>query len=315
MSHPAPTPQPVAHLIRYRTGTSADLLPTYSLFLDSVEDLAVRLGTMSPDTRSDQAERAKDLARWRPLVEHLTATADQYWVAEHNGQLLGYARSILRDDVRELTDFFVSPQAQSDGVGRELLQRAMPRGARASYIIATQDLRAQALYHKLGHYQICAIYTFHHNIAQLAPPTLPQHDLLIEPITPQYIPMLAKLDQAVHSYRRDVDHDWLMANRSGFILLRDQRAVGYGYVGQPFSGPFVMIDAADYPAALAHAEQLAIAQRFENLGLDIPMLNRTAINYLLGRGYQMSPFFCFYMASGQPLHVDKTIVMAPMIII
>jgi predicted SPOUT superfamily RNA methylase MTH1 len=32
-------------------------------------------------------------------------------------------------------------------------------------------------------------------------------------------------------------------------------------------------------------------QGMETFGLDIPMLNRRVIDYLLGRSYQVSPFF------------------------
>jgi hypothetical protein len=76
-----------------------------------------------------------------------------------------------------------------------------------------------------------------------------------------------------------------------------------------------MLDKADYPAALAHAESIAFAQGYESFGLDVPMLNLTAIKYLMERGYQMSPFFCFYMCDQQRIHVDKTIITGPMIMI
>jgi hypothetical protein len=227
---------------------------------------------------------------------------------------VGYARSILRDGVRELTEFFVSPHAQTGGVGRELLARAMPSGAARNYILATLDLRAQARYHKLGVYQICAVYTFLRKPERIQPPNSSSGDVAIVPITPDHLPMLAELDLAIHGHRRDEDHAWLLKNRAGFLMLRQEQAVGYGYVGR-YSGPFVMLHESDYPAALAHAESVAATQSLENFGLDVPMLNRTAVAYLLGRGYRMSPFLCFYMSDGHPPNIDKTIVTAPMIMI
>jgi hypothetical protein len=234
-------------------------------------------------------------------------------VAERAGEPVGYARSIVRDGVRELTEFFVLPQAQTGGIGRELLARAMPPGAERTYIIATIDLRAQARYHKLGAYQICAIYTFHRKPENSSLPES-RHDLTIVPIIPDHLPRLADLDLAIHGHKRDEDHVWLMKNRSGFLVCRQDRAVGYGYVGR-FSGPFAMLDERDYPATLAHAESIAASQGLEEFGLDVPMLNRTAIDYLLRRDYQMSPFFCFYMCDAKPQHVDRTIVTSPMIMI
>lgn len=300
----------------FRRGTQDDLVAAHTLFLDTISDLVWRMGIQDGDRVPSPEERTEDLLRWQPILNYLTETADQYWIAERDGQLMGFARSIVRDGVRELTEFFVSPNAQSDGIGRELLNRAMPAGARRTYIMASLDLRAQALYHKLGVYQVCALYTFYQKLAHLPPPPdASTSDLAIVPITPEHIPMLAKLDQATHGHRRDEDHLWLMGHRSGFLLMRHQDAVGYGYVGDPYSGPFVLLEATDIPIALAHAESIAFAHGFDSLGLDVPMLNRTAIEYLLARGYHMSAFFCFYMCSEQPLHVDKTIITGPMIMI
>ena len=63
------------------------------------------------------------------------------------GQLLGWARSIERDDHLELTHFFVDTNTQGSGVGHELLDLAFPvhRGKQRS-IIATTNPRALSLY-------------------------------------------------------------------------------------------------------------------------------------------------------------------------
>jgi GNAT superfamily N-acetyltransferase len=313
--------------IVFRPGTAHDLEATHSLFLDTITDLVWRMGIQDGERTPSESERIADFRRWRPLLEFLTATADQYWVAERDGELLGFARSILRNDVRELTEFFVSPKAQSYGIGRELLARAMPPGASRTYIMASLDLRAQALYHRLGVYQLCAVYTFHkqheHFIPQdqasaqeQAADQIYNADVpTIVAMTPEHLPLMAHLDETIHGHHRDIDHAWLMAHRRGFMLMRDNKAVGYGYVGNPYSGPFVMLNTADYPAALVHAEYLAHELGYATLGVDVPMLNRTAVKFLLNRGYHMSTFFCFYMCDQQPQHVDKTIITAPMIMI
>jgi GNAT superfamily N-acetyltransferase len=355
----APQNQVPEAQIHYRRGTAADLTAAHALFFDTISDLVWRMGIQDNEPTPSKAERDADFRRWQPVLEHLTATADQYWIAERDGELMGFARSILRDNVRELTEFFVSPRAQSDGIGRELLARAMPPGARRTYIMASLDLRAQALYHKLGVYQISAVYTFAKNRERFVPLqpnvqtpaqseaqsvrsedqttdqpidratevatevareitkeiTIDEDTPSIIPMTAEHLPMLAALDETIHGHHRDMDHAWLMAQRAGFLLLRDDRAVGYGYVGEPYSGPFVMLNTADFPVALAYAENFALEHGFANFGVDVPMINRTAIRFLLDRGYQMSPFFCFYMCDEQPLHVDKTIITGPMIMV
>src|SRR3712207_7374197 len=59
--------------------------------------------------RSTANATAGDAAAWelrRPLFEHLAATCEGWWLAEddRSGELLGYARAILRDGTRELTE-------------------------------------------------------------------------------------------------------------------------------------------------------------------------------------------------------------------
>ncbi len=304
--------------VTVRPGTADDLVATHTLLLDAISDLVWRMGIQDGARTPSESERLADLQRWRPILEYLTATADQFWIAERNGELLGFARSIVRDGVRELTEFFVSPRAQSDGVGRELLARAMPPGARRTYIMASLDLRAQALYHKLGVYQVCAVYTFHQDhmrFRALNTSETTSGAPSFVPLTAEHLPLLAQLDEMILGHRRDRDHAWLMDQRQGFIAFLDTKPVGYGYVGEPYSGPMLMLNTADFPAALAYAEQIAREQNFQGVGFDVPMLNRTAIKYLLNHGYRMSQFFCFYMCDQQPLHVDKTIITAPMIMV
>ena len=65
-----------------RTPSSAARSPTCS----------TRQGQSWPWVEQDETEWLK----WRPLFEHLEATADEAWGAELDGQLVGYARSIRR---------------------------------------------------------------------------------------------------------------------------------------------------------------------------------------------------------------------------
>jgi hypothetical protein len=67
----------------------------------------------------------------------------------------------MRDGVRQLTEFFVMPAAQSSGVGKSLLEYAFPSDdARRRVIIATTDSRAVARYLKTGVYPRFPIYYF-----------------------------------------------------------------------------------------------------------------------------------------------------------
>lgn len=294
----------------YRPGTHADLPALHRLLMRSVADLAWRLGIQTGTRRPTDAEIDDEWQLWRGLMEHLTLTGDQFWVAENSTRTLGYARSVLRDGVRELTELFVDPDQQEEGIGRELLARAMPRGTQRQVILASLDLRAQARYLKLGLRQVCAVFTF------LRPPQPPPTSgkLTYAPLTPAHLPLLDEFDQTFLGHRRPEDHTWLIQNREGFLALRGREPVGYGYVSH-FSGPFVLRAPQDYPDVLAHAETLAAQQKLTTIALDVPMLNQHAVEALLDRGFKMSPFFCFYMCDAAPHGVDHTIVTAPMLLL
>jgi len=113
-------------MLTFRPGAVEDSLACYQVFRASIIDFGERTGVMAITGGDDPTVLEKLWNRRRGLFEHLARTAEHFWLAEDAGQILGYARSIKRGGVRELTEFFVLPGQQSAGVGRELLARAFP---------------------------------------------------------------------------------------------------------------------------------------------------------------------------------------------
>jgi hypothetical protein len=56
-----------------------------------------------------------------------------------------------------------------------------------------------------------------------------------------------------------------------------------------------LLDERDFPAVLAHAESQAAA-RGESFGVEVPLINRAALRYLLARGYRMDTFVALFMS-------------------
>jgi len=103
--------------ITLRRATSGDTEPCYQLFIESVVDLTARQGTpWDPDV-------ADVWLRMEPIYTLLAEHAAEWWVAEDaaSGELAGYARSVERGGLFELTEFFVRPGRQSAGVGTLML--------------------------------------------------------------------------------------------------------------------------------------------------------------------------------------------------
>lgn len=277
-----------------RSGAPADSPALFRVFRRTIFDLRLRLGLAQAEEAPDTAVLDKEWEQVRPLYEHMAHTADRLWVAERDNEIIGFARSIIRDGVRSLTEFWVLPHEQASGVGRELLRRAFPDDARYRYIIATVDTRAQARYMKAGLYTRFSLYLFQRQ---------PEIRTLDTDLTFRQMEATAvdaqivdRLDREVLSYRRRPEHNWFRKNRQGYIYLRDGEPVGYGYAGKQ-SGPFVLLDKGDFPTVLAHAETAVARQGREQVEFVTPTVNETAVDHLLAHGYRLQPFFCQLMTS------------------
>ena len=85
---------------------------------------------------------------------------------------------------------------------------------------------------------------------------------------------------------------------------------GYGYAGGPSSGPFALLNGGDVPAAIAHAEDAAVRAGTE-FGVDVPLVNRRAIEYLVRQGYQMSGFITLLMSDAPFGDFERYVFTSP----
>ncbi|MGK2851028.1 MAG: N-acetyltransferase family protein [Candidatus Limnocylindrales bacterium] len=294
----------------YRLADPRDSLACFELFEAAIDDLGRRTGGAANATAGDPA--AWDIRR--PLFDHLAATCDQWWIAEDEatGAAVGYARSILRDGVRELTEFFVAPSAQGGGIGRGLLERAFPAdGARHRAIVATIDPRAIARYLREGLDARVPMAGF-----EAAPRDMSvETDLVREPILAEAPPYaeLAAIDRAVLDFRRDEEHEWLAGQRTGWLYRRDGAAVAYGYhAARPtWGGPFAALGARDLPVLLADAESAAAAAGHPTVTFDVPLSARAAVDHLLGRGFRVDPFVMLFFTDGPTEGLDRYVLTSP----
>jgi GNAT superfamily N-acetyltransferase len=295
--------------VRYRRGSPEDDRAIHAVFIEAVNEIDRRLGTVDAFEPGDRAAIEADWAKRRTLFEHLGATADEQWVAEDEAGIVGYARSILRGGLRELTEYFVMPGRQGGGVGRELLDRAFPaEGAEHRAIIATFELPALSRYLRTG----LGARSVIGNLYRRPEAARVETDLVAEPAVADEATMdvLGAVDLEVLGHRRDVDHGWLLAGRQGILHRRDGRVVGYGYVGA-YSGPFAALDPADLPAIVADGEARAAAAGNEDFGLWLPLVNATLAAWLLDRGYRLDPFLVVLLSDAPMDGLDRYVVTSP----
>ncbi|MDX1524588.1 MAG: GNAT family N-acetyltransferase [Anaerolineae bacterium] len=294
--------------VTYRPGTNDDSFTVFEIFVRTILDLSRRMGVETISGGQDESALQKLWARRRPLFEHLARTGEHFWLAEKEGQPIGYARSILRDGLRELTEFFVLPDQQSAGVGRELLNRVFPaEGARHRSLVATPDTPAMVRYLKANVYPHGIVNYFSRKPRQVEVAT----DLAFEPMSasPDTLDHLWAVDQVLLGHRRDVDHIWLLDTRQGYLYRRAGQVAGYGYVGD-YSGPFAVLDDTDFPAVLAHAERQA-SDITDEFGLEVPLENRAVVDYLLAQGFRMEDFITLFMSDARIGKFENYILTSP----
>lgn len=276
--------------ITYRMGTLADSEEVFRVFTESIIDLGERTNVMAITGGRDPQVMDSIWQKRKPMFEFLAQSAAQFWVAEQAGRIIAYARSIEHDGVMDLTEFFVTPPAQSGGVGRELLARAFQsHTAQYRSVIATLDDRALTRYMKAGVYARFPIKYFSRKAEKVDVKT----DLRADPLViDQHLADLNRIDRVVLGHARATVHRWLASARTGFVYRRKDDVVGYGYPG----GPFALLNENDIPAALAHAESQAALRR-EDFGVETPLVNRKAIQYFMDRNYRMDSFTVVLMSN------------------
>ena len=279
--------------ITYRKATANDSYAVFQVFSTSIIDLGERTNVMAI-TGGNHPEVLESLwSHRRFLFEYLAESAAQFWVAEEEGKIVGYARSIKHDGLMDLTEFFVLPNQQSAGVGRELLACAFPETeAIHRVIVATMDERALSRYLRADVYARFPIKYFSRKAEKVTVET----DLQIESLQIDlHLDDLNRIDKQIIGHTRGDIQRWVATTRDGYVYKRDGEIVGYGYVGGG-NGPFALLDENDYAAVLAHAESL-MAEKGEEFGAETPFINRRAIQYFLERKYRIDSFTVLFMSN------------------
>jgi GNAT superfamily N-acetyltransferase len=294
--------------IHYRRGVIDDSAAVFGAFYRSMVDFAQRNGYAAREGPDAPPPVEQAWPRRQGLFEHLAASADEFWVAEQQGEIVGYARSILREQVQELTELFVVPELQSTGIGGELFRRGFPeRGARRRLIIATADPRALPLYLRAGLFPESPVaYLAHRPAAQpLA------SDLEFEELRPRTRQSeLDRIDRQVLGFARPEDHAWLQTERKGFIARRGREVVGYGYHGKS-SGPFAAALESDLPVLLAHGETMAAEEGRPEFGVDLPLASRLVVDHLLARGFRLDPFLAHFLSDSPGVRLANYVFPSP----
>lgn len=262
----------------------------------SIRDLSRRTGKPPPHLTP---------SNFLPFFRHALATdADGFRVAVSDGAVVAYAITILREQTHFLAQFFALPGKQSQGIGRPLLARAFedphPPPGHARCVIASLDLRAQALYLKFGMQPRTIVYFVSGKPAVTGTPRVELRQ--IGPTgrpTRRALELAARFDRPLREVRRDADQRYVFTVVPGtrfFEALHDGRTVGYlSLRGNGVIGPAGVIDPSWSGDLMSAAIAQAHALHVKKVTSWIPGLNEGATRAAFEAGLKVE-FLTVWMA-------------------
>ena len=290
-----------------RRGTASDTRAAFDVSMLAMKDLFLRQG---------YEWKLESEAFWKilkPFVTHLAEHAAEWWIAEDHadGTMIGYARSVERDGLFELSELFVRPDNQSAGLGKLLLEKAFPCGrGEVRAIIATSDVRGLARYYGAGTAARFAMFSLTGRPKCTAAES---HEAVR--VGPSEIDEFAAMERTVVGYARQADYSWLLKNREIYAYRQAGRTVGFGCFSETGQGPIVALEPDHQPAILLHFETLAHSRGMESISFQVPSINVVVMHQLLERDYQIDSPPNLLMSSRDFGLFDRFVPFAPAIVL
>lgn len=181
---------------------------------------------------------------WSARTTHLLATdPGGCWVAELDGELVGFATSLVRELMWILASYAVRPGLQGQGIGRPLLEAALAhgRGCLRGMLNASQDQGALRRYRAAGFDLHPQTMLWGHVGRQVLPEV--RH---VREGTPGDRDLLDSVDRRARGAAHGPDHD-LLARQLRLVVTDRATDSGYAYLNE--SGSAVLLAATSRAAA------------------------------------------------------------------
>jgi len=155
-------------------------------------------------------------------------------VAELRSEIVGYASVIERNRTRILSQLFVLEEIQSRGIGKLLFDRIDPVDGTERLLLASDDMRAVALYIRSGYVPAWPVYSLQIGAEMLA--SFRDHGLTSRPavVDERFVEFEAGVSQRLR--QQDLTF-WLDSTGAmPYLHYKDEQLVGFGWISDPLTG-------------------------------------------------------------------------------
>jgi len=222
---------------------------------------------------------------------------DGLWVADADGEIVGFALSWVCSDLWFLAELFVAPGQQGRKIGNELLARTFEHAKKAgaankALITFTFNVVSQGLYIRHGLFPRLPIYLFSGARDALVD-RLQGEKLHRTPIeaTAANLARLGELDTSALGISREKHHRYLLNDRTmkGVFLHAEGDCIGYAYVSATgHVGPLAVAQPRAMGAAFRTALDLAAATEAPQVSAFLPGVSDQALGIAAGHGMRIT---------------------------
>jgi len=280
--------------VRIRQADERDLPALAGIFAASADDLLARYRPDDADLLPVSSEAAL------PIYRHVHATGSVF-VAE-DPDPVGFSAAVVRDGVWFLSQLWVAPARQGEGIGSALIDETLTwgHGASAFSVVSSPHPGAQTLYLRRSMFPLWMQVDMAGEAGEVG--SLPDE---FTPLSDEDQTWLDEIDREVRGIARPVDHVFWRSSAIGIGLRRAGKDLGYVYMWPPGGwsakpkskiGPGAVRDPRDMPALLAGALQLCRG----DVAVAVPSTNWSALNELARLGFRMSVANTFMASRALP---------------
>jgi len=271
----------------YRPACAQDLERADAIVVASINDLTERHG-FGP------------MAVSRPPNFQLFSLQDDpggLWVAEDNGEILGFAWSWACGELWFLAQLFVAPGQQGRGIGQELLKRSLDHArttgeGHKALITYTFNKVSQGLYIRHGIFPRFPVYGFGVERERLMPHLqgAPLRCVAIEN-SDAHRHSVAEIDARALGVSRAKHHRYLAGDAAtkGVLLYDGSDCVGYAYIASDGQiGPLAVAREDDIGKAFTTALSLAAEGGATQVSAMLPGTCDSALSLAIAHGMRIT---------------------------